>query len=121
MLKLSKTQLGVLGADAESQFHMTLLRQLRDDYPEQTRSWTDVVLLEEIRAVHERAKAYGLMSTPAICQFISLRIAFDARFYDEPHIDTFLKKEPLKVEERFSMLLDVIIKQLQMGASKKKE
>jgi hypothetical protein len=119
MLKFSRTQIEIMGSATEPQFHRKLLGQLRTEYPEQTRGWTDAALLEEIRVVHERAKAYGLLSAPTVCQFIYLYIALGSKFYDDPYIDGYLKKEPTRAEERFSMLLDVIIKQLQMTASKK--
>lgn len=109
LIKIGEQQLAAMARGKEHSFHRIILKQLRVDYPEQTFSKPDTLLLEEIQQAHLKAKSYGITRNPTLCQFIYLSIAFEPKFYEDPHVDEFLKDKPAKAEERFSILLDVAI------------
>jgi hypothetical protein len=112
MLRIGQRQLEAMAQAKEGVFHQMLLKQLRIDYPEQTRNKSDETLLQEIQQIHLRAKSYGILENPSLCQFIYLSVAFEPRFYEDPHVDQYLKEKPANAAERFLMLLEVIVRQL---------
>ena len=113
MIKIRPDQLTQMEEARHSEYHASLSRFLRKEFPQLVGGQDDAELSKQIAAASPRARVYGIRSARGTAAFVGLWLAAGPSFDEDPEIQRFLTWPNLCPELKIRNLMELTIAQLE--------
>ena len=117
-MRIRSEQFAALDDDVKRRFITRVAAAMRDWFPEQTATVSELDLVTRIQASAKTAREYGITSERGIARFAGMSLVFGEKFHEIGQIRQALKRGGREAEEFLEWLLDECAREASEEAAK---